>query len=111
TSGPVIQRGKDLAGHLTNLQRGDVLFIDEIHRMSRDAEEFLYSAMEDFKVDIRLDTGPDARSVRVAVPPFTLGGATTREGLLAPPFRGRFGILESLGPYAEATRARTVRRP
>lgn len=99
TSGPVIERGKDLLGHLTNLRQGDVFFIDEIHRMSREAEEYLYSAMEDFKVDISLDKGPDARSVRIPVAPFTLVGATTREGLLAAPFRGRFGILEKLEPY------------
>jgi Holliday junction DNA helicase RuvB len=100
TSGPVIERGKDLVGHLTTLKRGDVLFIDEIHRMSRESEEYLYSAMEDFKVDINLDKGPDARSYRLPVQPFTLVGATTREGFLAAPFRSRFGILERLEPYA-----------
>jgi Holliday junction DNA helicase RuvB len=110
TSGPVIERGRDLVGHLTTLGRGDVLFIDEIHRMSREAEEYLYSAMEDFKVDLRLDKGPDARSVRFPVPAFTLVGATTREGLLASPFRGRFGILEKLEPYGDEDLAEIVRR-
>ncbi len=99
TSGPVIERGKDLVGHLTTLKRGDVLFIDEIHRMSRESEEYLYSAMEEFKVDINLDKGPDSRSYRISVQPFTLVGATTREGLLAAPFRSRFGILEKLELY------------
>ncbi len=110
TSGPVIERGKDLVGHLTNLARGDILFIDEIHRMSREAEEYLYSAMEDFKVDIRLDKGPDARSIRIGVAPFTLVGATTREGLLAAPFRGRFGILEKLEAYSPEVLAEIIRR-
>src|SRR5262245_22125409 len=110
TSGPVIERGKDLAGHLTTLRRGDVLFIDEIHRMSREAEEYLYSAMEDFKMDIRLDKGPEARSIRFTMAPFTLVGATTREGLLAAPFRGRFGILEKLEPYEEEDLAEIVLR-
>ncbi len=110
TSGPVIERGKDLVGHLTNLARGDILFIDEIHRMSSEAEEYLYSAMEDFKVDIRLDKGPDARSIRIGVAPFTLVGATTREGLLAAPFRSRFGILEKLECYSTDVLAEILRR-
>jgi len=110
TSGPVVERGKDLVGHLTDMKRGEVLFIDEIHRMSREAEEYLYSAMEDFKVDIRLDKGPEARSYRFNVAPFTLVGATTREGLLAPPFRSRFGILEKLKPYGTDDLTRIVLR-
>jgi len=110
TSGPVIERGRDLIGHLTNLGKGDVLFIDEIHRMSKDAEEYLYAAMEDFKVDIRIDKGPDARSVRMGIPPFTLVGATTREGLLASPFRARFGILEKLEPYGVDDLAEIIHR-
>jgi Holliday junction DNA helicase RuvB len=99
TSGPAIEKGRDLAGLLTNLRRGDVLFIDEVHRLSPQTEEYLYSAMEDFKVDIVLDRGPDARALRVTVEPFTLVGATTREGLLSAPFRSRFGIIEKLEPY------------
>jgi holliday junction DNA helicase RuvB len=110
TSGPVIERGKDLVGHLTNLRRGAILFIDEIHRMSREAEEYLYSAMEDFRVDIRLDTGPESRSYRVPVQPFTLVGATTREGLLAAPFRNRFGILEKLESYEPEDLAEIILR-
>jgi Holliday junction DNA helicase RuvB len=110
TSGPVIARGADLLGHLTGLKRGDVLFIDEIHRMSREAEEYLYSAMEDFKVDVRLDKGPEARSYRFDIQPFTLIGATTREGLLAAPFRSRFGILEKLSPYEPEDLTRIILR-
>ncbi len=99
TSGPVLEKGKDILGLLTGLHRGDVLFIDEIHRMSRETEEYLYSAMEDFSVDIVLDRGPDARSYRIPVEPFTLIGATTREGMLSEPFRSRFGICEKLELY------------
>ncbi len=110
TSGPAIERGKDLVGHLTDMRRGDVLFIDEIHRMSTEAEEYLYSAMEEFKVDIRLDKGPEARSYRFSVAPFTLVGATTREGLLAPPFRSRFGILEKLELYGSEELTQIVLR-
>ena len=99
TSGPVLEKPGDLAGILTNLAHGDVLFVDEIHRMPAAVEEYLYSAMEDFTIDILLDQGPRARSVRIDIQPFTLIGATTREGLLTPPFRARFGVLERLEPY------------
>ncbi len=92
TSGPVLDKPASIAGLLTNLQPGDVLFIDEIHRMSPVVEEYLYSAMEDYKIDIVIDSGPNARSVQIAVPPFTLIGATTRKGLLTAPLRARFGI-------------------
>lgn len=92
TSGPVLEKPGDLAGLLTNLQKGDVLFIDEIHRLSPVIEEYLYSAMEDYRIDIMIDTGPNARSVQIALQPFTLVGATTRSGLLTAPLRARFGI-------------------
>lgn len=92
TSGPVIEKPGDLAGLLTNLEKGDVLFIDEIHRLSNVVEEYLYSAMEDYKIDIMIDTGPNARSVQISLNPFTLIGATTRSGLLTSPLRARFGI-------------------
>ncbi|MBI4604322.1 MAG: Holliday junction branch migration DNA helicase RuvB, partial [Planctomycetes bacterium] len=95
---------------LARLKRGDVLFIDEIHRMSTVAEELLYSAMEDFKVDIVLSGGVDAQSVRVSVEPFTLVGATTREGLLSAPFRSRFGIVEKLEPYPASDILEIIRR-
>jgi Holliday junction DNA helicase RuvB len=98
-SGPSLQKGKDIVGLLTGLNRGDVLFIDEVHRLAKETEEYLYSAMEDFKVDVLVDRGPDARSYRISVEPFTLVGATTREGLLSAPFRGRFGIVEKLEVY------------
>ena len=98
-AGPAIERPADLAGLLTGLRRGDVLFIDEIHRLAASVEEYLYSAMEDFVLDIMLDQGARARSVRLKVEPFTLVGATTREGLLGPPFRARFGVVERLEPY------------
>ncbi len=101
TSGPVIERPADLAGLLTNLEPRDVLFIDEIHRIPSVVEEYLYSAMEDFSIDIMIDTGPAARSVKIDVPPFTLIGATTREGLLSAPFRARFGVHERLTYYEE----------
>jgi Holliday junction DNA helicase RuvB len=110
TSGPVLEHGRDLLGIITNLQRGDVLFIDEIHRMSREAEEYLYSAMEDFQVDLVVDRGPDARTYRIDLQPFTLVGATTRAGLLSAPFRSRFGIQEKLEPYDERTLAAIVQR-
>ena len=99
TSGPAIDKAGDLAGVLTKLQEGDVLFIDEIHRISSTVEEYLYSAMEDFRIDIILDQGPAARSVRLQLPCFTLVGSTTREGLLTAPFRGRFGVVERIDFY------------
>src|SRR3984885_14906375 len=92
TSGPVLEKPGDLAGLLTNLEPFDVLFIDEIHRLSPVVEEYLYSAMEDYRIDIMLDTGPNARSVQLTLNPFTLVGATTRSGLLTAPLRSRFGI-------------------
>ncbi|PWM29028.1 MAG: Holliday junction branch migration DNA helicase RuvB [Verrucomicrobia bacterium] len=100
TSGPVIEKASDLAGLLTNLQEGDILFIDEIHRISRSVEEFLYSAMEDFRIDIMIDQGPNARSVRLNVPRFTLIGATTRTGLLTSPLRSRFTLQTRLDYYS-----------
>ncbi|MFO7871560.1 MAG: Holliday junction branch migration DNA helicase RuvB [Kiritimatiellia bacterium] len=99
TSGPVIDKPGDLAGLLTNLQRGDVLFIDEIHRMQKAVEEYLYAAMEDFALDIVIDQGPNARSIRLDLPRFTLVGATTRRGLISSPLRSRFGIAERLDYY------------
>jgi len=99
TSGPVLDKPKDLAGLLTNLEEGDVLFIDEIHRLSPIVEEYLYSAMEDFKIDIMIDKGPSARSVQIGLNPFTLIGATTRSGLLTSPLRARFGINSHLEYY------------
>jgi Holliday junction DNA helicase RuvB len=99
TSGPSIEKPGDLAGILTNLKFGDVLFIDEIHRMNKSAEEYLYSAMEDFSLDLLIDTGPNARSVQVKLNPFTLIGATTRSGLLSAPMRSRFLISLRLDYY------------
>src|SRR5688572_23016640 len=99
TTGPALERARDLVGILTQLKRGDVLFIDEIHRVPAAVEEFLYTAMEDFTVDLTLDQGPNARVLPLKLAPFTLIGATTREGLLSAPFRGRFGHLERLAPY------------
>ncbi|MGD1001561.1 MAG: Holliday junction branch migration DNA helicase RuvB [Candidatus Brocadiia bacterium] len=99
TSGPVIEKAGDLAGLLSKLDDGNLLFIDEIHRISATVEEYLYSAMEDYHIDIMLDQGPSARSVRVSLPRFTLVGATTREGLLSAPFRSRFGVVERLDFY------------
>ncbi|HEY9082645.1 MAG TPA: Holliday junction branch migration DNA helicase RuvB [Vicingaceae bacterium] len=99
TSGPVLEKPGDLAGLLTNLEEGDVLFIDEIHRLSPVVEEYLYSAMEDYKIDIMIDTGPNARSVQIELNPFTLVGATTRTGLLTAPLRARFGITSRLEYY------------
>ena len=99
TSGPVLDKPGDLAGLLTNLDEGDILFIDEIHRLSPLVEEYLYSAMEDFKIDIMLETGPNARSVQISLNPFTLIGATTRSGLLTSPLRARFGINSRLQYY------------
>ncbi len=99
TSGPIIERPGDLAGILTNLKRGDILFIDEIHRLASAVEEYLYSAMEDFAISVVLGQGPHARTVRLDLPPFTLIGATTREGLLTEPLRARFGVTEKLDFY------------
>ena len=99
TSGPILDKPVDLAGILSNLQHGDILFIDEIHRMNTTVEEYLYSAMEDFSIDIIIDQGPKARSVKINLPKFTLIGSTTREGLLTAPLRSRFGVLEKLVFY------------
>jgi len=99
TSGPVLDKPGDLAGLLTNLEEGDILFIDEIHRLSPIVEEYLYSAMEDYKIDIMLESGPNARSVQLSLNPFTLIGATTRSGLLTAPLRARFGINARLEYY------------
>lgn len=99
TSGPTIEKAADLAGLLTNLSQGDVLFIDEIHRLQKTIEEYLYPAMEDFRLDIIIDQGPNARSVRLTLPRFTLIGATTRSGLLSSPMLTRFGIRERLDYY------------
>jgi Holliday junction DNA helicase RuvB len=100
TSGPVLERPGDLVGLLTNLEKGDVLFIDEIHRLNHVVEEYLYPAMEDFFLDVMIDKGPNARSVKINLPPFTLIGATTRSGLLTSPLRERFGIVERLDHYS-----------
>ncbi|MCX6929831.1 MAG: Holliday junction branch migration DNA helicase RuvB, partial [Verrucomicrobia bacterium] len=99
TSGPTVEKAADLAGLLTNLEEGDVLFIDEIHRLQKTIEEYLYPAMEDFKLDIIIDQGPNARSVRLNLPRFTLIGATTRSGLLSAPLLTRFPIRERLDYY------------
>ncbi len=99
TSGPVLDKPGDLAGLLTNLEEGDVLFIDEIHRLSPVIEEYLYSAMEDYKIDILIDSGPNARTVQIDLNPFTLIGATTRSGMLTAPLRARFGIHSRLSYY------------
>ena len=100
SSGPILDKPSDLAGLLTNLEENDVLFIDEIHRLNPIVEEYLYSAMEDYKIDIMLDTGPNARSVQISLNPFTLIGATTRAGLLTSPLRARFGINARLEYYS-----------
>lgn len=110
TSGPVLDKPGDLAGLLTNLEKGDVLFIDEIHRLSPVIEEYLYSAMEDYKIDIVIDTGPNARTVQIALEPFTLVGATTRSGLLTSPLRARFGINSRLQYYDSKTLTDIVER-
>lgn len=110
TSGPVLDRPGDLAGLLTSLETGDVLFIDEIHRLSPEVEEYLYSAMEAYVIDIMIDKGPGARSVRIALNPFTLVGATTRSGLLTAPLRARFGINCALEYYDTGDLVRIVRR-
>ncbi|MCM8805789.1 MAG: Holliday junction branch migration DNA helicase RuvB [Candidatus Omnitrophica bacterium] len=100
SSGPVLEKAGDLAGILTNLEEGDIFFIDEIHRLPRQVEEYLYSAMEDFKIDIMLGEGPKAKSVKIPLKPFTLIGATTRIGLLTSPLRNRFGIIHRLDYYS-----------
>jgi Holliday junction DNA helicase RuvB len=110
TSGPVIERGGDLAAILSNLEEGDVLFIDEIHRLNRAVQEVLYPAMEDYEIDIVLGQGPAARALKFGLPPFTLVGATTREGLLSPPFRARFGYVAVLDYYSPLELARIVHR-
>jgi Holliday junction DNA helicase RuvB len=110
TSGPVLDKPGDLAGLLTNLEPNDVLFIDEIHRLSPVVEEYLYSAMEDFRIDIMIETGPNARSVQIALNPFTLIGATTRSGLLTAPLRSRFGINSRLAYYDAETLEKILRR-
>ena len=110
TSGPVLDRPGDLAGLLTSLETGDVLFIDEIHRLSPEVEEYLYSAMEDYVIDIMIDKGPGARSVRITLNPFTLVGATTRSGLLTAPLRERFGINCGLEYYDTKELIRIVKR-
>src|SRR5581483_6827636 len=100
TSGPAIERTGDLAAILTNLEKGDILFIDEIHRMNRVVEETLYPAMEDYALDIILGKGPSARTLRIDLPQFTIIGATTRVGMLSAPLRDRFGVVHRLGFYA-----------
>lgn len=110
TSGPVLDKPGDLAGLLTNLEEGDVLFIDEIHRLSPVIEEYLYSAMEDYVIDIVIDSGPNARTVQIALNPFTLIGATTRSGLLTAPLRARFGINSRLNYYDAKTLSGIVKR-
>ena len=110
TSGPVITKPGDLAGLLTSLEPGDIVFIDEIHRMAKTVEEYLYSAMEDYAIDIMIDQGPNARSVRLDLPRFTLVGATTRIGLIAAPLRARFGLVNRLSYYEPATLAEIVKR-
>src|ERR1700747_2561493 len=110
TSGPVLEKAGDLAALLTNLEAGDVLFIDEIHRLSPVVEEILYPAMEDYQLDIVIGEGPAARSIKLDLPPFTLVGATTRAGLLTSPLRDRFGIVQRLEFYTADELAAIVRR-
>lgn len=110
TSGPVLDKPGDLAGLLTSLEEGDVLFIDEIHRLSPEVEEYLYSAMEDYVIDIMIEKGPGARSVRISLKPFTLVGATTRSGLLTAPLRARFGITFALEYYDTDDLVKIVKR-
>src|ERR671915_1608466 len=110
TSGPVLERAGDLAAILTNLEPRDVLFIDEIHRLSPVVEEILYPALEDFQIDIMIGEGPAARSIKLDLPPFTLAGATTRAGMLTNPLRDRFGIVARLEFYTEAELAKIVQR-
>ncbi len=110
SSGPVLEKPGDLAGLLTNLEPQDILFIDEIHRLSAVVEEYLYSAMEDYKIDIMIDTGPNARSVQISLNPFTLVGATTRSGLLTAPLRARFGINARLEYYDSSVLSSIIKR-
>src|SRR6195256_6822918 len=110
TSGPVIEKPGDLAGLLTNLEANDVLFIDEIHRLSNVVEEYLYAAMEDYRIDIMIDTGPNARSVQINLNPFTLIGATTRSGLLTAPLLSRFGIKSRLEYYTSDVLNKIIQR-
>ena len=110
TSGPVLERPGDLVGLLTNLRRGDILFIDEIHRLRPALEEFLYPAMEDWRVDVRISEGPHAETIPMALEPFTLIGATTRYGMLTPPMRARFGMIERLNFYPPEDLATIVAR-
>jgi Holliday junction DNA helicase RuvB len=110
TSGPVLDKAKDLAGILTNLKDKDVLFIDEIHRLNNIVEEYLYSAMEDYKLDIMIDQGPSARSIQIQLPHFTLIGATTRAGLLTSPMRARFGVVSRLDYYQSPDLQKIVER-
>src|SRR6201994_1883921 len=110
TSGPVIEKPGDLAGLLTNLEPNDVLFIDEIHRLSTVVEEYMYSAMEDYRIDIMIDSGPSARSIQLTIHPFTLVGATTRSGLLTAPLLSRFGIKSRLEYYNSDTLQKIILR-
>lgn len=110
TSGPVIEKAGDLAGVLTGLKKGDILFIDEIHRLSRQVEEYLYPAMEDFKLDLMIDSGPQARSVQVALEPFTLVAATTRAGLISSPLRSRFNLHLKLEYYEDEVLVEILKR-
>lgn len=110
TSGPVLEKPGDLAGLLTNLEQGDILFIDEIHRLSAIVEEYLYSAMEDYRLDIMIDSGPSARSIQLTLPKFTLVGATTRAGLLTAPLRSRFGVINRLDYYSPEDLFKVVQR-
>lgn len=110
TSGPQIEKAGDLAGILTNIQKGDVLFIDEIHRLHPAIEEYLYPAMEDYRLDIIIDSGPSARSIQINLPRFTLVGATTRSGMLTAPLRSRFGLINRLDYYGHVDLARIIQR-
>src|ERR671918_1376807 len=110
TSGPIVERPGDLAGLLTNLEEGDVLFIDEIHRLNHVVEELLYPAMEDYQIDIMIDQGPKARSMKLPLKPFTLVGATTRSGLLTSPLRDRFGLIFRLDFYLPEALTRILKR-
>lgn len=110
TSGPQIEKAGDLAGVLTNIQKGDILFIDEIHRLHPAIEEYLYPAMEDFRLDIMIDSGPSARSIQIELPRFTLVGATTRSGMLTAPLRSRFGLANRLDYYNHAELAQIIQR-